>query len=102
MSWLLLVTAIMGAVCFLYSGVHFVFFAQSTRVIAKAVMWMIGGETIAMAIFTAFSTMELLGIMPTAPTSTAMRWTAFIGTFASSVHMTWAVRKIQDADHRNE
>lgn len=95
MLLVLSITALMGAGCFAYSFYHFVFFARSTRPVARAVMWMIGGESVAMLIFTAFSGMELLGHMPRPPFTTALRWTAFVCTFASSVHMTHAIRRVQ-------
>jgi len=89
-------TLCLGIICTSYSGYRFIYFLRSDKVAGKAVCWILGGEFVGLLIYCSFSLMELLKIIPDPLTSTVLRGIAFGSALAASIHMTHAIRKIEN------
>jgi len=96
MRQILWVTMIMGAVCALHALWLFLLFSTVKRPGARAVRWMLFGETVGMVVFTYFSYLEYIGkIRYLSPAvATLLRWLCFAATMGSTVHLRIMIRQV--------
>ena len=105
MQTVLWTTVLMGTACAIHAGWLCYQFTSVSRPGARAVRWMLFGETISMCVFVWFSYLEANGeILDLSPlVASIMRWICFAATLGSTIHLRIMInevdRRIANGDH---
>lgn len=93
MTWL---TVILGTICATHAGWLFVRFASVDKIGARAVKWILFGQTVSMVVLTVFAYAEWTGTIRAIDPAVAslMRDTAFAATLGSTLHLGFVINKV--------
>jgi ABC-type glycerol-3-phosphate transport system permease component len=97
MMLLLQITAFASMLCACLSlSLAAYFFSHRARRLGRALMWMLIGEAVGMAVVTVFALMEMRGLITDLDpaVATSIRWVAISATAATSLHLTHQVGKV--------
>jgi hypothetical protein len=93
MAWL---TVLLGTISVAHAGWLFVRFASVDKIGARAVKWMLFGQTVSMVILTLFAYAEWVDAVQEIDSMTAslMRDTAFVASLSSTLHLGFVINKV--------
>lgn len=97
MTWL---TVILGMICATHAGWLSLRFARVDRIGARAVKWILFGQTVSMAVLTVFAYAEWTGTIREIDPAVAslMRGTAFAATLGSTLHLGFMISTVDRWD----